>query len=118
MSEQKYNRDEEKGDRRTSIEAGTVGILVGNDVTYENGNEVFQKTSDGIDYRTVGMKRALFVIFKGRYTPRFCFEFCMLTFLPLSGFFLGNSQPSFHFVIPGGFRGVSVYCGMGYTQYM
>jgi hypothetical protein len=66
MSEEKIKGDEENGHGRTSIEVGTVGVLVEDGVAFDNENEVFQKTSDGIDYRTVGMKRALFVMFKGK----------------------------------------------------
>lgn len=65
MSEKKSTNDTEKGHGRTSIEVGTVGVLVEDGVAYDNKNEVFQKTHDGIDYRTVGLKRAMFIIFKG-----------------------------------------------------
>jgi hypothetical protein len=66
MSKKKSNDNNEKGDERVSIEGGAVGVLGEDGVRYDNENEVFHKTSDGIDYRTVGRKRAMFVIYKGK----------------------------------------------------
>ncbi|KAF2102791.1 neutral amino acid permease [Rhizodiscina lignyota] len=64
MSEKELGHDAEKGHGKSSVEVGTVGVLVEDGVVYDNEHEVFRKDDDAIDYRTVGMKRALFVMFK------------------------------------------------------
>lgn len=61
MTDNKYEDNIEKGYEHTSLETGIDGEVI--DTTKEK--EVFQKIPDGIDYRTVGSKRAMFVIFKG-----------------------------------------------------
>lgn len=69
MTDRKSGDNIEKGHEQKFLETGTIGVL---DSTKEN--EVFQKITDAIDYRTVGNKRAMFVIFKGIQN---CIELCL-----------------------------------------
>lgn len=60
--------DEKRGeavDSPTLVEAGYAEELVGN-----NDFEVFKKTKDGVDFRTVGWPRASIIFLKGRWTFR------------------------------------------------
>jgi len=59
--------DDEKGIPHTSN-----GILESHYGDVEDPleeNEVFKKTHDGVDFRTVGWKRAAVIFLKGKYIP-------------------------------------------------
>lgn len=84
----------------------------------KNENEVSQKTSDGIDYRTVGKKRIIFIIFKGKVQIKYpSWEIHAHKTLLSSNILAWNLESPIYAVLARSTWKLIVNCRMGFTQY-